>query len=153
VLGLASAADRALVVTTPEPPAMADAYAVIKALAARGAAPPLAIVNRVRDAAEGRDVERRLLDTARRHLATVPGTLGFVPEDPAVRRAVLDQTPFVLTEPGSPAARAVRALALRLSADPGPDRNRDRLPDPRARRDAVHTTLTPLAEHALRQAA
>jgi flagellar biosynthesis protein FlhG len=150
----ARASDRALLVTTPEPTSLADAYAVLKTLIARRAPVPSVIVNRVREAATARDIERRITDTAARHLGVVPRLLGFVPEDPAVGRAVERQTPFLLDAPQAPASRSVAWLASRLAAgDDHPDRAGDVVLEPLAPGTSRPHTLLPHVGPALRHAA
>ena len=117
------AARELLVVTTPEPTALADAYAVIKLVAARGggAVPRLWVaVNQVQRPAEGETAFARLAGVCRRFLGVEPQLLGLVPLDPQVRVAVRRQVPLLLAAPQSPAARAVDAMARRLLDCPPP---------------------------------
>src|SRR6185369_14090525 len=61
VLGLVMAADRALVVTTHEPTALSDAYALIKAVHARGARRIDVIVNMAQSHTQSRETHARLV--------------------------------------------------------------------------------------------
>ncbi|QBS37825.1 MinD/ParA family protein [Thermaerobacter sp. FW80] len=117
------AAREVLVVTTPEPTALADAYAVIKLVAGRdpAQAPQVWVaVNQVQGAAEGERAFARLAAVCRRFLGVEPRCLGTVPFDPQLRRAVQRQVPLLLAAPHSPAARAVAAMARRLLGAPAP---------------------------------
>jgi flagellar biosynthesis protein FlhG len=126
VIALCLAADDVLVMTTPELPAFADAYGLIKVLAQQGIrqAPHL-VVSQAAGPEEAEETLSRLRLVARRFLRLELGSWGTVPEDPAVPRAVRLQQPVVAAFPRSPAALAYHALAERLW--PGP------LPDPEAR--------------------
>lgn len=115
VLDLLARADLGVVVTTPEPTSYSDAYALAKLLARRDpkAARRLRLlVNRATDEGEARAVAAGLSGIAERFLGQRLPALGWLPEDPAVARAVRRQECFVLG--ASPAARSASALAPRL---------------------------------------
>ena len=110
-----------VVVTVPEPAALADAYALIKI--ARIQVPSLAVhvlVNRVAGEADARVAYDRLDSACQRFLGSAAGFLGWVPDDDALRRLVragLNAPPV----PGEgPAARALHQAALRLMPDAPP---------------------------------
>lgn len=114
VTSFARAADELLLVTTPEPTALTDAYALVKTLHQLGDAPATRVlVNQVRDAAEGRHVGDRLAEVAARFLGRVVTPLGSVPRDDSVGRAVRQRRALVELLPGSPAAAAFSMLAQR----------------------------------------
>jgi flagellar biosynthesis protein FlhG len=116
------AADEVLIVSTPEPTAMADAYAMIKALA--GANPALnmkLIINQAEPGAEAEGVAQRLILMAQGFLGHELEHLGTVPRDPAVWQAVRQQIPFVVGHPDSPASKAVTLLVKRLLGDLPPE--------------------------------
>ena len=106
-----------MVVTSLEPTAVVDAYAVIKLLSTTDPAQEIGIVvNNAHDASEAQLVFTQLEVAA----TAVPEaahsrTLGFIAHDPAVREAVLVQRPIVDHLPQSPASRCFRILASRLS--------------------------------------
>lgn len=123
VLSFTRAADHVLVVTTPEPTAVTDAYATIKViLRERGSDPeasrrPISLlVNQAKDEAEAHKVYERVSRVARQFLGAAIEDAGHVPADVAVTRAVRGRVPFVVNQPGSLAARAVTKLAIRLEA-------------------------------------
>jgi flagellar biosynthesis protein FlhG len=121
VLYFAAAASETLVVTTPEPTAVADAYALIKTLATRWERRTFPVlVNMAASATEAETTFTRLAAVAQRFLSVRLDFAGWVPFDDAVPRAVRAHTPFVLASPGAPAAHAIAALADRLGrgADP-----------------------------------
>ena len=123
VLYSVSLADDVLVVVTPEPTSMTDAYATIKVLAnTQGRRGVQVVVNQTRGLGEGRAVRGQLQHVVDRFVN--PGLdspvrldlLGQVPLDIAVRDAVRRRQLLFDTLPGSPAAMAVAAVATKLMA-------------------------------------
>ena len=118
VLGFASAADEVLVVTTPEPTAMTDAYALIKVLHGEGYPGRIAVVvNQASDRAEGRSVFTRLAKTTAKFLGRTVYDLGFLPYDAQVGLAVRARRPVVACQPAAKISRAIVELSARLLAD------------------------------------
>ncbi len=122
VLTFAAGADEQLVVTTPEPTAIADAYAVIKSIHRQtretgGDADFRLVVNMVRSKAEALDVFERLDSVCRRFLNLRLWYAGYVLTDAAVGRAVRQRRPFVLDQPNCDAALCLQQLARRLTSD------------------------------------
>jgi flagellar biosynthesis protein FlhG len=110
-------ATRVLVVTSLEPTAVVDAYALIKLLSATDPAQEIGlIVNNVRDASEAQLVFAQLEVAASRFLKRRITYYGFIAHDPAVKDAVLVQRPIVDHLPQSTASRCFRILASRLSS-------------------------------------
>ncbi|MCL6549327.1 MAG: MinD/ParA family protein, partial [Alicyclobacillus sp.] len=96
------AADDFVLVTTPEPTAIADAYALLKLLSGLGELPPTRlVVNRAVSLAEGRVAADKLRQVAERFLGVDLGLLGYVLEDRCVHEAVMHQQPFVSLYPNS----------------------------------------------------
>jgi flagellar biosynthesis protein FlhG len=121
VLFTVSLADEVVVVVTPEPTALTDAYATVKVLAATQAARPMRLlVNQVSRTGEGRAVcgqLQRVVDRFVNLPSATPVTLlllGEVPLDPAVRESVLRRQLLLEAMPGSAAALAIAAAAGRL---------------------------------------
>ncbi|MBY0310898.1 MAG: MinD/ParA family protein [Phycisphaerales bacterium] len=117
VTTLLASADLALVVTTPEPTALADAYALIKCLASvdhftRDDRAELAlVVNQTRSPAEAFATHARLAQVCDRFLATTIPMLGFVAHDLRVPEAVRAQCPLLVRTPDTPASHNLRELA------------------------------------------
>lgn len=121
VLAMARHADRALVVATPEPTSIADAYALIKCVLAdrpRDRSMPSIglIVNQARDHAEARAVHTRISAVAERFIGASIPLIGLVRADPAVPESVRTRKPLLLHKPASIAARDVRAISQSLVA-------------------------------------
>jgi flagellar biosynthesis protein FlhG len=117
VIGLAALTDRVLVVTSYEPTAIVDAYAVIKLLTSANPRREIGVVvNAVRDAEQGELVFRQLATAATRFLGVALRYYGFIVRDSTVGESVLDQRPVVTRFPDAPASRCFRQLALRLTS-------------------------------------
>jgi flagellar biosynthesis protein FlhG len=113
------AADIVLVVTTPEPTAMTDAYALIKSVVQKNPAADIKlIVNQVESKAEADEAAARLSAAMLRFLGASTEYLGAIPADREVPRCVRNQKPFFLANPTSPASQAIQAIASRLLGDP-----------------------------------
>jgi flagellar biosynthesis protein FlhG len=116
VFRVAGLADEIIVVTSHEPTAIVDAYAMVKLLV--GSRPDARIgivVNAVRDGAQADAVFRQLAMAIRQFLHRGVHYYGFIERDPRVSQAVLDQQPVVVREPDAPASLCFRRLALRVA--------------------------------------
>ena len=117
------AADLAVIVVTPEPTSIADAYALIKSAArdqgdmgATGGelVSPALVVNQARDAAEAQKVHARLDAVCAKFLGLRLELLGAVAHDPALPEAVRARRPVMLQAPRARCCRDCRDLALTL---------------------------------------
>ena len=117
VLFTVSLADEVLVVTTPEPTALTDAYATIKVLAGTQAARPTRLlVNQAQRVGDGLAVRAQLQAVVDRFVAAAPPLLllGEVPLDAAVRESIQRRQLLLESLPGSSAAIALVAAAGKL---------------------------------------
>jgi len=112
----AAASDSCLLVMTPDPAALADAYAFVKLVLKRGGVLPRSLVNMVSGEAEARRVADSLARTALAFLHQSPETAGFIPRDTRVCDAIRRQRQLLDLFPGAPAARALSGIAQRLVA-------------------------------------
>jgi flagellar biosynthesis protein FlhG len=121
VLSFTRCADQILVVTTPEPTAITDAYAVIKVISRDAPDRPLSLlVNQVQRPDEGRLVYERIAKVAKQFLSVQVLDAGYVPTDPEVPAAVRRRTPFLLASPRCAASQGIGQLAMRLQRGIGP---------------------------------
>jgi flagellar biosynthesis protein FlhG len=124
VIHFASAADEVLVITTPEPHAITDGYALIKTVSReKGFGRIRLVVNQVQSRHEATAVSERLRMVSRRFLDLEVESLGSLPLDDHVRLAVRRKRPFVLEFPDCPASVGVKVLAKRLLASPATRRD------------------------------
>lgn len=115
VLNFLIASDEVILVTTPEPTAMTDAYAIMKAYSAYASSINMKlIVNRVFDENEGSVVIDKLVRAAERFLRLHVVPLGEIYEDRNMVKAVKAQTPLLLSYPNTISAKCIRAVAENL---------------------------------------
>lgn len=101
-----------IVVTTPEPTAITDAYAIIKMVHNMEYNVPFhLVVNRVTDAKEGKRTAEKISMVAKQFLQLDIPTLGYIWDDGNVSKAVKKQIPFSIAFPTSSASKAVQDLA------------------------------------------
>ena len=115
VLDFIVAADEVILLTTPEPTAMTDAYAVLKAYSMYASNKDIKlVVNRIYDEAEARDVVLKLVRTADRFLKLPLKVLGNIYEDRNMMNAVKKQRPLLSAYPDTVSAKCIRAIAESL---------------------------------------
>ncbi len=116
VVGFCLAADQTLVVTTPEPTAMTDAYAMIKVLAANGYTGRISVlVNMAQSVSEGRTIYRQISEVAGRFLNTPVYDAGVLCRDEALVSAVRKRMPVVLAYPKSSFTASLKQISVRLT--------------------------------------
>lgn len=116
VINFCEAADHALVVTTPDPTAMTDAYAMIKVLSARDFDGRISlIVNMASSLAEGKKIYRQISDVAGRFLNRNIYEAGILCHDEKLISAVRAREPVVLSYPKSAITSAMVAMTARLA--------------------------------------
>jgi flagellar biosynthesis protein FlhG len=116
---LASRAGFCLVVTTDEPTALTDAYALIKmvtldAQEQHKETPMGVVVNMASSREIGQRTYETLSKACERFLKRRIPLLGVIRRDPKVREAISNQTPLLVRHPSSPAALDIEALARKL---------------------------------------
>ena len=123
VLFSVSLAAEVLIVATPEPTSLTDAYAAIKVLATQQKRQHLRlVVNQAARAGDGRAITSQLQQVLNRFVTTETGRpvrllhLGDIPADNAVREAVMRRQLLLQGAPGSPASLAVAQLANKIKS-------------------------------------
>lgn len=120
VIDVVGLADYVLVVTSYDPAAVVDAYAVIKLVTASHAAMPIGVVvNSARDAEEGGLVFRQISLAADRFLGRAIRYDGHVLEDRQVKESGFSQMPLIGGESSGAAGGCIRRLARRLTTARG----------------------------------
>jgi flagellar biosynthesis protein FlhG len=123
VISFILAAREALIITTPEPTAITDAYGLIKVLTQRDRDVDIkVIVNMVSSEKEGREIADRIVMAAKQFLSKSVEPLGYILADPSVYTSVRQQVPFLLNYPTSKASRCVENLAASIDSVPVDDR-------------------------------
>ena len=107
--------DYNILVLTPDPTAMTDAYALVKVLSRDYQRKSFhLLLNQVKNEAEARQVYEHLSRVASHFLDLHLEYLGGVPHDPAVSKGVRDQVPFIKIAPQSKAALTLFRHAERV---------------------------------------
>lgn len=114
VMRFAASSDDVLLVFTPDPAALTDAYAFAKLLKGMTNRLPQLLVNMAANEAEARRTAEALIATCNAFLKSAPPYLGAVPRDPGALDAVRRQAGLLTLYPQSPAAMAVAAAARKL---------------------------------------
>lgn len=106
------AAEETIVVTTPEPTSITDAYAIIKMVNNMQADIPFRLViNRVTEPKEGKQTADKITLVAKQFLHMDIPTMGYVSDDSNISKAVKRQVPFTIAFPHSPATRNLLDIA------------------------------------------
>lgn len=124
VLGFVAAADEVVIVTTPEPTSITDAYGIIKIIATEVDNLNInlkMIVNRVSSSLEGKRVADRMTSIAAQFLNLKVEYLGFIYDDPLVAQAVLRQKPFMIADPRGKASVCLKHIVSRIEKTEFPD--------------------------------
>ncbi len=111
-IDLVLAVEEVIVISTTEPTSVTDAYSMMKFICLRDPDKSFHLVsNRVPPNDDGNDTATRLQFAMRKFLGKETKILGFLPEDPAVQKAVLAQQPYILLYPKAPASKRMIAIA------------------------------------------
>jgi flagellar biosynthesis protein FlhG len=117
VLDFIAAADDAVIITTPEPTAITDAYGIIKIIATEYDSVNMGlklVVNRAKGAAQAKGVADRMINIAGQFLNLKLDYLGFIYDDVSVSHAVLRQKPFMVVDPKCKASICVQHIVERM---------------------------------------
>ena len=119
VLEFLVASGEVLLITTPEPTSITDSYSLLKAL---GRHPRFVqantsikmIANRVEKEEEGQILYKKLYAVVQRFLKLPMSYLGSIPQDQKLARAVMQQVPVSIQDPGARSSLAYERIAARL---------------------------------------
>lgn len=119
VLEFLVASGEIILVTTPEPTSITDAYSLLKALMRHprfhaDASQIKMLANRVKNAEEGKQLFQKLNSVISRYLRLEISYLGSVPQDPKLNDAVMQQTPVSIKDPNAKSSMAYEEIAARL---------------------------------------
>jgi len=119
VLEFVLASTEVLLVATPEPTSITDAYALLKALNRKEEfvkehTSIKMISNRVKNEAEGQNVYEKMSVVSEKFLNIPITYLGPVPMDEQISKAVMRQKPVSVINPDAPSAKAIKQIAEKL---------------------------------------
>jgi flagellar biosynthesis protein FlhG len=111
-----------LLVVTPEPTSITDAYSLLKILRRKDGFNPLyktinVVANRTATDEEGREIFNKIDTVSAKFLNTKLKYLGSIPQDKNASMAIIQQKAVVMSYPVSPMAKAVSELADKLFDD------------------------------------
>ncbi|MEA4883665.1 MAG: MinD/ParA family protein [Clostridia bacterium] len=122
VMDFVLSAQETIVMTAPEPTAMADAYAMIKVISRENpSAAVRVVVNMCASRDEAKNVVEQLALLASRFLSFTFEPLGYIPIDSCVAKAVKQRQPFVLAYPYCPASGAMLSISRKFRGMDRPD--------------------------------
>lgn len=112
VINFLLASHEVLVITTPEPHSITDAYALIKTIDEVDPSIMIKlIINKVESAEEANFISSKIINVARHNLKIRILKYGFIMEDLAVSRAVKKRRPFLITEVDCSASKCVENIS------------------------------------------
>ncbi|MBE5952960.1 MAG: MinD/ParA family protein [Lachnospiraceae bacterium] len=108
-----------LLVVTPEPTSITDAYSLLKVLRRKNEFNPLyktinVVSNRVTNDSEGDEIFAKMNTVSSKFLNTKLEYLGSIPQDKNASMAIIEQKPVVSAYPNTPASKAICELASKL---------------------------------------
>jgi flagellar biosynthesis protein FlhG len=111
-----------LLVVTPEPTSITDAYSLLKILRRKDDFNPLyktinVVANRTSEEDEGREIFNKIDTVSSKFLNTKLNFYGSIPQDKSASMAIIQQKAVVMSYPGSPMSKAVSELADKLFDD------------------------------------
>lgn len=122
VMSFIMAADEVLLVTTPEPTAITDAYALVKMVSRRDKKKPInIIVNKADSIKEAEEIANKLCVVSQKFLSLRLSKLGYILYDDNVTKSVKIQKPFSLYNPKCQAARSIADIAMKLFSQEPPE--------------------------------
>ncbi|BCR20879.1 MinD/ParA family protein [Borrelia miyamotoi] len=116
VISFLFSSDDVVIITTPEPTSITDAYGIIKVLSHRmeNLKNLRLVVNRVANVSEGKVVAKKVIDISSQFLNLNIDYLGYVYEDQNIRDSVFKQRPFILLNPNSKASYCLDSIVATL---------------------------------------
>ncbi|UPA16140.1 MinD/ParA family protein [Borrelia coriaceae] len=116
VISFLFSSDDVVIVTTPEPTSITDAYGIIKVLSHKmeNLKNLRLVVNRVANISEGKVVAKKVVDISSQFLNLNIDYLGYIYEDQNIRNSVFKQRPFILLNPNSKASYCLDFIVAAL---------------------------------------
>lgn len=115
ILRLITASDETILVTTPEPTAIVDAYALVKIISEEGISPNLSlVVNQADSPKDAQMASEGLTKIVKKNFDIDINKLGFITRDISMHRAVTRQIPVLVSYPKSIASVNIDTLAGRF---------------------------------------
>lgn len=111
-------ADEMILITTPEPTAITDAYRVLKAISLSNLKSKVKVViNQINDLNSGEIAFNKLLLTSQYFLHLDLENFGYIFNDIRVNKAIMEQSPFVISYPNSLASNNLSQICNNILGD------------------------------------
>jgi flagellar biosynthesis protein FlhG len=128
VLSMILAADDVIVVTTPEPTSITDAYALIKMISQRDSKKNLKVlINRAENETEAVQVFTKLKEVTGKFIGVELSSFGYLNQDETVKKAVRIQKPFLLSFPKSHISKQIREISKNIGLEKNVELNNQNL--------------------------
>ena len=115
VINFLKSADIPIIITTPEPTAITDAYGIIKvASSLKKDIPVKLVVNRVHSTQEAKTIAERVVKLSHQFLGIKVEYLGYMPEDKLLQKSVILQKPVMILYPKSKISNSIKSIANKL---------------------------------------
>ena len=112
IIQIILASTETIVVITPEPTSILDAYALVKTIVRSDKSHPIhVVINKSESKKEGFRVQEGFVEIAGRHLGKNTNPLGVITYDNEVPRSIKRQVPLIISNPGSPASKEIEEIA------------------------------------------
>ncbi len=122
VLSFCLSTQEVVVIITPEPTSLTDAYSLVKVLLSNKYKGKIyVVVNQCKDMAAAKSAYGKFKGAVIKYLGTEVQPLGVVFEDSKVVSAVKEQRPFFLAHPNCNASQCIKKIGDRLMAGPKED--------------------------------
>jgi flagellar biosynthesis protein FlhG len=124
VINFIRATRETILVTTPDPTSVTDVYSLIKTIKEHNTELPefKLVVNRVDEPTEGNEIYEKLNSVTERFLSISLISLGSIPYDKQLSRAVKKQSPVTILYPESQSAKSIDAICRQLLDMPPVDK-------------------------------
>jgi len=115
VINFVVASDESLIVLTPEPTAIMDAYSLIKVIADNKSDQKLGIlINKTNSVKEAQNIADRIRNVVKKYLTIDIDLKGIIPFDQNIKNSVQEQKPLLESKPRSKCCKAINKLAKKL---------------------------------------
>ena len=115
ILQMIFASSETIIVTTPEPTSILDAYALIKTIVKRDGSHPLhVLINKCENKTEAQRVQGGFIEVVGRHLGKNINPLGLIMYDADVSQSIKRQIPITVSAPGCPTSKEIGQIAKAL---------------------------------------
>ena len=109
------ASSETIVVTTPEPTAILDAYALVKTIVKRDSSHPIhVIINKCENKKEAHRVQEGFIEVVGRHLGKNINPLGLMMYDHDVSLSIKRQIPLTVSDPDGATSKEIEQIARTL---------------------------------------